>query len=125
MASLDAVFGTCKYNLSTSKRNVPLSEATVRLGHSSVICCYCRNWQSLQYNYYNLSLGRYLIHNFLSQKTVTTENNNKQPPPPPPKSQQQVNETTPPPPSLTGTLLPIMGPELGLLGEVSVNCVNE
>ena len=37
MISLVTVFGTCKYNVQTSKRNVPLSETTVRMGHSSVV----------------------------------------------------------------------------------------
>ena len=38
MASQAAVLGTRKYNVSPSKRHVPLSETTVRMEHSSV--CY-------------------------------------------------------------------------------------
>ena len=36
MASFVAVWGTCKYHVYTSNRNVPLSETAVRMGHSSV-----------------------------------------------------------------------------------------
>ena len=44
MACLVAVFGTCKYPVWTSKRNFPLSETTVMMGHCPVVY---QNWHCL------------------------------------------------------------------------------
>ena len=73
MPSLVAVLGTCKYQVWTSKRNVPLCETTVRTEHSSVINYHWKNWHCLTYLMtchragislsdisYDLSQGRYL-----------------------------------------------------------------
>ena len=61
MASLSAVFRICRDHVWTSKRNVALSEATVRMGHSCVMYYY-RKKLALPDASCCLSQGRYLIH---------------------------------------------------------------
>ena len=46
MVSLVAVFSTCQYHVWTSKRNVTLSETTVRMGNSSVIN---HHWKTIRH----------------------------------------------------------------------------
>ena len=75
MASLLAIFGTCKEHVYTSKRNVPLSETTVRMGHSTVIYCHWKKKTTtkklaLPDISYFLSEGRYLIHICIVRKEL-------------------------------------------------------
>ena len=57
-------FGTCKYHVQTAKRNVPLSETTVRTGHPSAIYCLLFVGCLTSQQHASVSQGRICSDNF-------------------------------------------------------------